>query len=152
MKLTENFYLSEFTKSQTALRKNIDNTPAEWQIENIKRLCIKVLQPIRDHFGPVIVSSGFRSRTLNTAIGGSNTSEHCYGRAADIECLAVDNLELAKWIRDTLKFNQLILEMYTIGDPRSGWVHVSYSSINKNSVLTAYLENNRVKYKVGLVE
>lgn len=127
MKLSKNFTLSEMTKSQTASRKKIDNTPGPEEIANLQALVEKVLQPIRDHYGrPVTVSSGFRSVKLNKAIGGSKTSQHCTGNAADIEIAGVPNLELAKFIEDNLEFDQLILECYNSKDPNSGWVHVSY--------------------------
>ena len=84
MKMSTNFTLSEMISSQTATRLGIDNTPNDDQIENLKELCEKVLQPIRDKFGPVRVTSGLRVPELNTAIGGSGSSQHCKGEAADI--------------------------------------------------------------------
>jgi len=78
---------------------------------------------VRDKFGPVIISSGYRSKELNAAIGGSVTSQHSIGEAADFEVPGLDNKKLADWIKDNLKFDQLILEFYKDGDPNSGWVH-----------------------------
>ena len=153
MKLSDNFSLKEMTKSQTATRKDIDNEPGEEEIENLKQLCERVLQPVREHFGKAVrVNSGYRSPELNSAIGGSKTSDHCKGMAADIEITGVPNHELAEWIKDNCEFRQLILEFYTPGIPDSGWVHVSYNyEENEKKVMTAMKENGRTVYKVGLV-
>jgi zinc D-Ala-D-Ala carboxypeptidase len=111
MKLTANFSLVEMTKSDTALRYDIDNTPDAEQLENLTILCECVLQPVRERFGmPVKVNSGFRSAEVNTKVGGSKTSDHCRGMAADIEIPGLANAELAQWIVDNLSFRQVILE------------------------------------------
>ena len=151
-KLSANFSVSELTRSQTATRKGIDNSPNDEQLANLKAMCENVLQPIRDYFGkPVRISSGLRVPELNAAIGGSTTSDHCKGMAADIEIPGVDNKELAEWIGENLEFRQLILEFYT-GDPESGWVHVSYDyNDNKQQVLTATKQNGKTVYLAGLV-
>lgn len=125
-RLSKDFRLSEFLKSQTAERRGIDNTPSELVVDNLARLCANVLQPVRDRFGPVVVSSGYRSPALNAAVGGSPTSQHLQGEAADIEVPGVTNYALAKWIAESLSFDQLILEFYTPGKFASGWVHISY--------------------------
>tara|TARA_R100001460_G_scaffold68678_2_gene109270 strand:+ start:374 stop:838 length:465 start_codon:yes stop_codon:yes gene_type:complete len=153
MKLSNNFSLKEMTKSQTATRKDIDNEPGEEEIENLKQLCERVLQPVREHFGKAVrVNSGYRSPKLNSAIGGSKTSDHCKGMAADIEINGVANADLAEWIKDNCEFRQLILEFYTPGIPDSGWVHVSYDlDDNRKKILTAMKEDGRTVYKVGLV-
>ena len=128
MNLTKNFTLHELTKSETALRLGLSNEPGEAEIKNLTTLCEKVLQPVRDHFGKgVKVNSGFRHPDVNKAVGGSTTSDHCKGFAADIEIPGIANAELAQWIADNLEFRQLILEFYTPGIPDSGWVHVSYN-------------------------
>ena len=152
MKLSANFSVGELTRSQTATRKGIDNSPNDEQLANLRALCENVLQPIRDHFGkPVRISSGLRVPELNTAIGGSTTSDHCKGMAADIEIPGVDNKELAEWIGENLEFRQLILEYYD-GTPDSGWVHVSYNhDDNKQQVLTATKQNGKTVYLNGLV-
>ena len=96
MKLSNNFSLNELTKSQTAERKGIDNTPSAEHQENLRSLCTHVLQPIRDHFSRVVsVSSGYRSPELCTAIGSKITSQHAKGEAADFEMFGVTNKELA---------------------------------------------------------
>lgn len=154
MKLTPNFTLSEMTKSDTALRLDMDNTPNAVQMENLKTLCEKVLQPVRDHFGKgVKVNSGFRHPQVNAAVGGSKTSDHCKGMAADIEIPGVANGDLAQWIVDNLEFRQVILEFYTPGVPDSGWVHVSFNSEdNKKQVLTAAKQRGKTVYLEGLVK
>jgi len=153
MKLSENFSLAEFTKSQTATRRGIDNTPGEDHLEAAKELFENVVQPVRDQFGPTVINSGYRGPELNEAVGGSSKSQHCKGEAVDIEVPGVPNAEVAAWIEENLDFDQLILEFYTPGIPDSGWVHVSYKTEdNRKSVLTAMKENGKTVYKQGLVE
>ena len=154
MKLSENFSLEELTKSETALRFDLDNTPNDEQLSNLVALCESVLQPIRNHFGkPVKVNSGFRDVVVNAKVGGSSKSDHCKGMAADIEIPSVPNAELAQFIVDSgMAFRQCILEFYTPGIPDSGWVHVSYDiADNKRQVLTATKQNGRTVYLPGLV-
>ena len=126
MNLTRNFTLSELTKSDTAIRKGINNNPSAEQVEKLKSLCENILQPVRDHFGRVRITSGFRSVELCLAIGSSQNSQHARAEAADFECPGVDNAELADWIHKNLPYDQLILEFYTPGEPNSGWIHCSY--------------------------
>ena len=138
MKLSQNFSLKELVASQTADRKGIDNTPTDEHIENLKLLCKNVLQPIRDEWGVVSVSSGYRSQALCQAIGSVSTSQHARGQAADFECYSVDNRELFDWITQNLEFDQAILEFYT-GAPDSGWIHVSYNEDgNRKQTLRAF--------------
>ena len=149
MKLTENFSLVELTKSQTAERKGIDNTPSTEHQENLKSLCTSILQPIRDHFGRVVsVSSGYRSVDLCVAIGSSTGSQHAKGEAADFEIFGISNKELADWINENLYYDQLILEYWKESDPNSGWVHCSFSlNGNRKQYLRAYKENGSTKYE-----
>lgn len=153
MNLTENFTLSEMTKSETALRHDMDNSPDQTAISNLQALAVHVLQPVRDHYGKgVKVNSGFRHPDVNAKVGGSKTSDHCRGMAADIEIPGVPNAELAEWIRSNLLFTQVILEFYTQGVPDSGWVHVSYDHENlKKQALTAVKEDGKTVYLQGLV-
>ena len=149
MKLTENFSLLELTKSQTAERKGIDNTPSPEHQENLKKLCTNVLQPVRDYFSKVVtISSGYRSPELCTAIGSKITSQHAKGQAADFEIFGVSNKELADYIDSELHYDQLILEYWKESDPNSGWVHCSYSeSNNRRQYLRAYKEDGKTKYE-----
>lgn len=153
MNLSANFTLKELTKSDTADRLDIDNTPNEEQIESLRLLCENILQPVRDHFGkPVKITSGFRCAALNQAAGGSSNSDHCRGQACDFEIDGVPNPELAQWIADNLQYTQLILEFYTQGQPNSGWVHCSYSPSNlKGQSLTATKVAGKTTYLNGLV-
>jgi hypothetical protein len=155
MKLTNNFTLEELTKSETALRQGIDNTPTVEVVENLKVLAEKVLQPVRDHFGRgVKVNSGFRCLAVNAAVGGvqgAKPSDHTRGMAADIEIPGLPNADLAQWIEANLEYKQLILEFYTQGIPDSGWVHVSYDSTNlKKQSLTAVKREGKTVYLQGL--
>ena len=149
MQLSENFSLLELTKSQTAERKDIDNTPSPEHQENLKLLCTHILQPVRDHFERVVsVSSGYRSPELCTAIGSKTTSQHAKGQAADFEIFGVSNKALADYIDSELHYDQLILEYWKESDPNSGWVHCSYSESNKRrQYLRAYKENGSTKYE-----
>ena len=153
MQLTNNFSLAEMVKSDTALRHDMDNTPGEVEIANLKTLCENVLQTIRDHFQTgVKVNSGFRHPEVNAKVGGSKTSDHCKGQAADIEIPGIANADLAVWIMENLTYTQLILEFYTPGVPDSGWVHVSYDSANlKKQNLTATKRDGKTVYLPGLV-
>tara|TARA_Y100001973_G_C5041036_1_gene252796 strand:+ start:66 stop:542 length:477 start_codon:yes stop_codon:yes gene_type:complete len=148
MNLSRNFTLSELTKSDTAIRKGINNNPNAEQIEKLKALCENILQPVRDHFGRVKVTSGFRSVDLCLAIGSSSNSQHAKAEAADFECVGVDNAELADWIKDNLPYDQLIVEYYTPGEPNSGWIHCSYIPDQpRASYLWAYRSEGKTKYK-----
>lgn len=153
MMFSKNFTLAELIKSDIATRNNIDNTPTPGVLNNLRELVINVLQPIRDHYKqPLKINSGYRSESLNTAIGGSKTSDHMQGFAADIEVVGTSNYDLAVWISNNLKFTQVILEFYTLGDPNSGWVHVSYDPKSlKNQTLTATKKNNKTVYLTGLI-
>ena len=153
MNLTANFSLHELSKSETALRMGFDNTPDDEATENLRLLCEKVLQPVRDHYGKgVKVNSAYRSPESNAAVGGSKTSDHCKGMAADIEIPGVANADLAQWVMDNLDYTQLILEFYTPGIPDSGWVHVSYDPNNlKKQELTATKVAGKTQYLPGLV-
>jgi zinc D-Ala-D-Ala carboxypeptidase len=109
MNLSQNFTLSELIKSDTAIRRGIDNNPNAEQIEKLKALCENILQPVRDHFGRVKVTSAFRSVDLCLAIGSSANSQHAKAEAADFEVMGTDNAEY-----------------YTPKEPNSGWIHCSY--------------------------
>ena len=114
-KLSDHFCLGELTFSETAARKHIDNLPPTDIAENLRRLCEVVLEPVRRHYGrPFRPNSGYRCPELNTAVGGSATSQHCKGEAVDIEVPGVSNYDLAKWIEQNLEFDQLILELSLI--------------------------------------
>jgi len=153
MRLSKNFTLQEYTKSQTATRKGLDNTPGEEHLASAKLLFENVVQKVRDHFGVTVINSGYRGPALNTAVGGSSNSQHCKGEAVDIECPGTSNYDVAKWIEDNLDFDQLILEFITLGIPDSGWVHVSYKSEgNRKQSLTAMKENGKTVYKPELIQ
>ena len=145
MKLSENFTLSEFTKSVTAEIRGIENHAnlSEKNLENLKALCRNVLQPLRDHFKePVYISSGFRCAALNGVVGGAKKSQHMYGEAADIYCAKGSERlrEWYLWMVDNLVFDQLIWEVRIAGKNVRKWIHVSYKSTgpNRQQVLTLY--------------
>lgn len=154
MQLSENFTLQEFIKSQTATRLNIDNNPSEPHLENMRELATNILQPVRNHFGSIKISSGYRSKSLNKAIGGSTRSQHSKGQAADFEATlnSISNYDVATWIVENLNFDQLILEFHDADEPKSGWIHCSYNkSNNRGSILSAKKENGKTVYKQGLI-
>jgi hypothetical protein len=133
MNLSANFTLSELIKSSTAKSKGIDNTPTDEHIANLRALCIYILQPLREAYGKAInITSGYRSEALNTAIKGSKTSDHRFGRAADIKgSNKTENKKLFKLVQELdLPFDQLIDEN------NFQWVHVSYNpERNRKQVL-----------------
>ena len=150
MQLSKNLMLAEVTRSETAKRKGISNMPTPEHIENFKLLAEKVFQPIREHFGkPIIISSGYRSKALNTAIGGALSSQHCQGEAIDIDMDGTDitNAQVFNYIKDNLEFDQLIWEFGTATNP--DWVHVSYESKGKQrkQILRAVKNGGATSYK-----
>ena len=153
MYLTKNFALKEMTKSSTAERLGLTNTPTMEHIINLVNLCNHILQPLREEFGPIRINSGYRGADLNKAVGGSGTSQHCNGEAADFESSKTSNPDIAHWINDNLDFDQLILEFYDGKDPHSGWVHCSYrkDGTNRNKAMTALRVNGKTQYKDGLL-
>jgi zinc D-Ala-D-Ala carboxypeptidase len=139
MLLSRNFTLAELTDTDTGL----PNNPSQDEIRNLKLLVQKVLQPVRDKFGVINVTSGFRSPAVNSAVGGSATSDHLYGRAADIQC--EDMATVFKYIRKNLPFKQLIWEFGTDAQPK--WIHVAYdANNNKGEVLKAIKKGGKTKY------
>lgn len=150
MQLTKHFSLKEFTKSQTADRKGIDNTPPQDIIPKLSFLATQILEPLRERIQkPIIITSGYRSPELSLAIGSSQLSQHCKGEAVDIEALGMSTLNLAEMIINHFEFDQVILECYKKGDMNSGWVHVSLKSgDNRKEVLTYTKEKG---YEKGLV-
>ena len=150
MNLSKSFTLNELTKSQEATRLGIDNIPNEEHIQNLKILCEKILQPIRDFYGmPLSVSSGYRSVALCEAIGSSSKSQHTKGQAADFEIFGVANKDIAEFIVKNLEYDQCILEFWNENEPNSGWVHCSYSvNNNRKQYLKAEKLNGRIVYTV----
>lgn len=148
MKLSAHFDLAEFTRSESAKRHGVSNQPTEEHLANIKILCEKVLEPIRMKFGPINISSGYRSKVLNHYIGGSLSSQHCEGKAADIDMDDMSNatnVEIFNYIKDNLEFDQLIWEMGNSNKP--DWVHVSYNAgKNRKQILRAMKSNGRTVY------
>ena len=143
--------MAEATKSQTATRLGIDNNPTVTHLVALRAVAQNIFEPIRKHFGvPIGISSGYRSKALNDAIGGSSRSQHCHGQALDIDADIygrITNGELFRYIRHALDFDQLIWEFGDDDNP--AWVHVSFvdDGSNRGETLRAYRENGRVKYK-----
>ena len=139
MNLSKNLTLAEVIRSESAKRRGINNKPSAEHLENLKLLAEKVFQPIRDHFKrPIHISSGYRSKILNNAIGGSFNSQHSKGQAIDIDMdgTSITNKQVFDFIKDNLDFDQLIFEFGTATNP--DWVHVSYSNVrNRKQVLRA---------------
>ena len=152
IRLSKNFALSEMVKSATAERLNVDNSPSDIHLVNLTHLAIHILQPVRDQFGVITINSGYRSPALNAKVGGSKTSQHCNGQAADFESFSTPNPDLAKWIANNLEFDQLILEFYDGVNPNSGWIHCSYNLMgNRKKIMTALKTKSGVQYKTGFV-
>lgn len=145
MKLTENLTLLEATKSNTATRLGIDNTPPPAIIERMVETAEKIFQPLRDALGPIRVSSFYRSPDLNRAIGGSKSSQHCKGEAIDMQGILASNKILFNAACDLEDFDQIIWEFGTLEEP--DWVHVSYSKThNRKQILRATKIGKRTAY------
>ncbi len=150
MKISNHLSLAEVTRSETAKRKGISNTPTAEHLENFKILAENVFEKIRTHFGvPIHISSGYRSKELNDAIGGSQTSQHSKGQAIDIDMdgssSGVTNADVYNFIKDNLDFDQLIWEFGT--DKNPDWVHVSYvNGPNRKQKLKAVRTNGKTSY------
>jgi len=143
-KLSKHFSYSEMTKSDYALRNNIDNTPNLEQIENLHNLCTKILDKIRIHYNvPVFVTSGFRCPKVNKGVGGYKKSQHLEGEGADFIIQGYSVSKVWKWIafESGLDFDCCILEFNT-------WIHISYKwkGVNRNKILIAKKENGKTKY------
>ena len=131
MRLSKNFTLEEFERSDTAKRLKIDNHVPQFAIPRLRTLCEKVLQPVRDHFGvPIIITSGYRCPDLNDAVIGATSSQHKKGEAADFKIRAqnIKLYDIYLWMVDNLQFDQLIWEVR----PNSKWIHVSYKATGEN--------------------
>ena len=146
--ISKHLTLEELTYSATAIKLGIVNNPTPIQIENLKTLALKVFEPVREHFGvPIHISSGYRIMNLNQALNGSITSQHCRGEAIDIDMKGdkVTNAQIFHWIKDNLKYDQLIWEF---GDKKNpDWVHVSYCSDNRKQTLRAVKVNGKTHYE-----
>jgi zinc D-Ala-D-Ala carboxypeptidase len=149
MQISKHLSLAEVSRSETAKRKGINNTPSGEHLENFKKLAENIFEPIREHFGvPIIISSGYRSKELNSAIGGSLTSQHCQGEAIDIDMdgTSITNAQIFNYIKDNLNFDQMIWEFGT--DKNPDWVHVSYESSGKQrkQILKAVKSGGKTSY------
>jgi len=141
MRLSKNFVLSEITRSNTANRLGINNEPTKKDLENLQRIVTNILQPMRNHFGPIRISSGYRSKELNRAIGGSIKSQHCKGEALDIQFWKdgqMYNKKIYDWIiNNAIEFDQMINEF------DFSWIHISLKkSKNRREVLEAYKDKD----------
>lgn len=149
MQLSKNLALAEVMRSETAKRRGISNMPTAAHIENFVKLAENVFQPVREHFGvPIHISSGYRSKALNTAVGGSLSSQHCTGEAIDIDMdgASITNKQVFDFIRENVNFDQMIAEFPINGNP--AWVHVSYESTGKQrkQILVAKKVGSATKY------
>ena len=149
--ISKHISYKEGVYSNTAVRRGIDNTPGDDQLFFMEIIAEKVFEPLREWVGgPIKINSFYRSPELNTAIGGSATSQHCKGQAIDIDDTfgKATNAEMYNWIKENLDFDQMIWEFGDDDNPN--WVHVSYVSPekNRNRCLKAYKENKKTKYKV----
>ena len=139
----------EATKSVTALRLGLDNTPDGDTLNNMKIVAEKIFEPLREYVGGAIkINSFYRSSALNEAIGGSTRSQHCKGQAMDIDDIYghKTNKEMFEWIKENLDFDQMIWEFGNEDNP--DWVHVSYVSEdkNRNRILKAVRDEGKTKY------
>ena len=150
-KISQNISYKEATKSNTALRLNLNNIPNDYQVSNMVGVAHNVFEPLRKYVGgPIKINSMFRSEELNTAIGGSSRSQHIEGRAMDLDDTFAhkSNAEMFHYIKDNLNFDQLIWEFGDDNNPN--WIHVSYISEeeNRGRCLRAEKVNGRTSYRV----
>jgi len=150
-RISEHVSLKEGIKSRTATRLNIDNVPRDLDLINMKTIAEKVFEPLRDFVGgPISINSFYRSPKLNSAIGGSTSSQHCIGCAIDIDDTYgyKTNAEMFEYIKCNLDYDQMIWEFGDDNNP--DWVHVSYitEDTNRRRCLKAYKENSKTKYKI----
>jgi zinc D-Ala-D-Ala carboxypeptidase len=150
-KISEHISYKEGVYSTTAKRLGIDNTPDAYALQNMELLAEKVFEPLREYVnGPIAINSFYRSPELNQAIGGSSKSQHCEGRAIDIDDTYgyMSNKEMYEYIKNNLDFDQIIWEFGTDDNP--DWVHVSYvdHDFNRQRCLKAYKEDGKTKYMV----
>ena len=149
--ISKHISYKEATRSNTAIRRGIENIPDVEELENMKLIAEKVFEPLRKWVGgPIKINSFYRSPELNVAIGGSKKSQHCHGQAIDIDDTYGhrSNASMFHHLRYSLDYDQIIWEF---GDDKNpAWVHVSYVSEEKNRhrCLQAYKENGKTKYKV----
>jgi zinc D-Ala-D-Ala carboxypeptidase len=142
MKLTKNFSLEEFVRSDTAESQGIKNNPSELEVYKITILCVKLLQPLRDKIEkPIIIDSGYRSEKLNKIVGGVEDSQHTLGEAADFHVKGMDLKDAFGLLQRNFVYDQVILEL-------DKWIHVSYNLFNnRKEALVAYSENERIRYE-----
>lgn len=150
-KISDHISYREGVYSHTAKRLGLKNVPNEVQLENMKLIAEKIFEPLRKYVeGPIKVTSFFRSRSVNTAIGGSRTSQHILGLAMDLDDVYgfKTNAEMYRWIKENLNFDQLIWEFGDDDNP--DWIHVSYVSEeeNRNRCLRARRVNNKTTYSI----
>ena len=150
MKISEHISYKEATRSVTALRLGIDNTPNDYQLQNMELIAKNVFEPLRKAVGGAIkINSFFRCEDLNKAIGGSSRSQHCQGRAIDIDDNYgyMSNNDMYKYIKENLDFDQLIFE-FPDENGNASWIHVSYvdADSNRKRCLKAIKENGKTKY------
>ena len=149
MQLSKHLSLAEVIRSESAKRLGISNMPTTQHLENFKKLAENVFEPIRKHFNiPIHISSAYRSQALNAAIGGSLSSQHCKGEALDLDMdgTSITNKQVFDYIKDHIKFDQLIAEFPRNGNPE--WIHVSYDSSGKqrNQILVAKKVKGKTVY------
>lgn len=147
--ISKHISYKEATRSITATRLGIDNTPNEYQLQNMEIIAKNVFEPLREAVGgPIKINSFMRVEKLNQAIGGSSRSQHCQGRAIDIDDTYGhwSNAKMYKYIKTNLDFDQLIWEFGS--DENPDWVHVSYvdADSNRKRCLKAIRENGKTKY------
>ena len=149
--ISKHISYKEATRSNTALRRGIENIPDVEELENMKLIAEKVFEPLRKWVGgPIKINSFYRSPELNVAIGGSKKSQHCHGQAIDIDDTYGhrSNASMFKHIRYNMDYDQIIWEF---GDDKNpAWVHVSYVSEEKNRhrCLRAIKKDGKTRYEL----
>ena len=145
MQLSDHFSLAEMTRTSV---RGLLNAPGEIEVARLRALCLNVLEPVRERFGPVVVHSGFRAPAVNAAVRGAAKSQHVRGEAADFHVIGVDFFTVARFITTVLDFDQLILEFCDPSGFGGGWIHCSYKSTgNRELITTASSGPGGTKYR-----
>ena len=137
--MTESFNYNEFIYSDTATKNKIQNVPSPDQIENGKALFKHVINPLREKYGEIRITSAYRNQELNNLVGGVDDSQHMTGQAVDIQTPQISRYEVANWIIDNLEFDQLIVE--------PTWLHISYSRTKNRKEVLKYHRGSLIPYR-----
>lgn len=150
--LSEHFHLDEFLISQTAARMGRVIVPSAQIVENLRRLCTTLLEPIRVKLGrSIVISSGYRPDWLNATIGGSKTSAHMHGYAADVKVVGMSPATFCRWVQSNAPIEGWPVDQCILEFPPNGWTHLGIAERPRQQYLTAVSEEGRTVYLNGIM-